>query len=117
MSQDVKAGDYLIFQIEAGFGLLRVLAVDEADGSRTFHLAAYEDLFPDVDMAEAAALDDRVTISRPHMALTERAFESTQTARLFNKEPSASDLAALQSWRDSGGEVSDKSVRLLLGLR
>ena len=84
MSQDLKAGDFLVFQLEAGFGLLRLLAVDENDGERTYHVAAYEDFFPDVDTAETAAVEGRLKVGRPHLALTERAFESTQTARLAN---------------------------------
>ena len=54
MSYPFNPGDDLIFQLESGFGLLRVLAV-EGDGAGTvWHLLAYEELFPDVEMAEAA---------------------------------------------------------------
>ena len=117
MSQDLRAGDFLVFQLEAGFGLLRLLAVDENDGTRTYHVAAYEDFFPDVDMAEAAALEGRLKLSHDHLALTERAFESTQTARIINKTLDDTELAPVKTWAASGGEVSDRSVRLLLGLR
>jgi len=54
MSYPFNPGDDLIFQLESGFGLLRVLAV-EGEGSETiWHLLAYDDFFPDVEAAEAA---------------------------------------------------------------
>src|SRR6476659_2728779 len=117
MSQDLKAGDFLVFQLEAGFGLLRLLAVDEADGAKTYHLAAYNEFFPDVDSAEAAAIESRLKIGNPHMALTERAFESTQTARIVNQPLEDAELDSLRAWQEGSREVSVKSVRLLLGLR
>lgn len=115
--RDLSPGDYLIFQLEAGYGVLRLLAVDVSEGSHIWHLAAYDDFFLDVDMAEAAASAGRLKVSHPHLALTERAFESTQTAKLFNQPLTEAELSALRSWREQGGEVSDRSVRLLLGLR
>lgn len=119
MSQDFKAGDFLIFQIEAGYGLLRLLSVDETDSGKVWHVTAYEDLFLDIDSADAAIADERnFSISKPHIALTTRAFEATQTARMGNRELAEDELQALKNWRDSqNGEVSDLSVRLLLGLR
>jgi len=119
MSQDFQEGDFLIFQIEAGFGLLRLLAVEETEGDRVWHVAAYEDLFLDVDMADAAIEGGgELKVSKPHLALTTRAFESTQTAKMGNRALSEADLAPLEKWRASGDrEVSDLSVRLLLGLR
>jgi hypothetical protein len=119
MSQDLKAGDFLVFQLEAGFGLLRLLAVDEADGAKTFHLAAYDDFFPDVDTAEAAALSPQsLSVSSAHLALTERAFESTQVARIGNSSVTDDESQRLSQWRASGDhEISDRSVRLMLGLR
>ena len=117
MSQDLKAGDFLVFQLEAGFGVLRLLAVDADGGEKTFHVAAYGDFFPDVDTAELAAARGSLKVDRDHLALTERAFESTQTARIANTPLNDNEMAALNSWRAKGGEVSDKSVRLLLGLR
>ncbi len=115
--QDLKAGDFLVFQLEAGFGLLRLLAIDEDDGTKTYHVAAYDDFFPDVDSAEAAAAAARLKVGRDHLALTERAFESTQTARILNETLTESELMPVGHWRETGGEVSDRSVRLLLGLR
>src|SRR5258706_14195297 len=85
MSQTLTPGDFLVFQLESGFALLRLLAVDVAGGEKTWHVAAYSDLFPDVDTAEAAASDpSRLTSSNRHIALTNRAFESTQGARIAN---------------------------------
>ena len=67
-------GDDLIFQLESGFGLLRLLAV-EGEGSETiWHLLAYEELFPDVETAEAALRGGaRLGVRAPHLALTDRA--------------------------------------------
>jgi len=49
----VIPGDDLIFQLESGFGLLRVLAVEEG----VWHLLAYDEFFPDVESAEAALFE------------------------------------------------------------
>ncbi len=54
MSQNFQPGDFLIFQIESGYGLLRLLAIDERPDGTTWHLAAYSDLFLGVEMADAA---------------------------------------------------------------
>lgn len=119
MLQEFRPGDYLIFQIESGFGLLRVLAVDDGPDETVWHLAAYDDLYLDAEMADAA-LDggSRLKVSQPHLALTNRAFESTQTALMRNVPLSSDELAALEEWRaDPDRVVSDRSVRLLLGLR
>lgn len=119
MSQDFQPGDFLIFQLEAGYGLLRLLAIDDREEDLTWHVAAYEDLFLDVDMADAAISGERtLKVSSPHLALTTRAFEATQTARMGNRPLNDSDLQALREWYGSEeGNVSDLSVRLLLGLR
>jgi len=119
MAQRFEPGDFLVFQLEAGFALMRLLAVDESDGFKTWHVAAYLDLFPDVDSAEiASATPERLTISHPHIALTNRAFESTQVARISNAAFTESELESLRAWRnDPHREVSDRSVRLMLGLR
>src|SRR5215218_4937482 len=60
-------GDDLIFQLESGFGLLRVLAV-EGEGSETiWHLLAYDEFFPDVESAELAlAQATPLPIRQPH---------------------------------------------------
>lgn len=54
MSNPFSPGDDLIFQLESGFGLLRVLAVDGEGAEAVWHLMAYDDFFPDVESAEAA---------------------------------------------------------------
>lgn len=119
MSQNFQPGDFLVFQLESGFALLRLLAVDEIDGEKVWHIAAYGDFFPDVDAAEAAAAAPAVlSISNPHIALTSRAFESTQVANIANIPLTPAEHKQLDDWRnDSHREVSDRSVRLMLGLR
>lgn len=118
MSQNFQAGDYLIFQIESGFGLLRLLAISEHEGEKIWHLAAYNEMFLDVEMADSA-LENKMplTISIPHVALTNRAFESTQTARMMNTPLNNSDLKPLEDWKNRERKISDLSIRLLLGLR
>lgn len=118
MNQPFAAGDYLIFQLESGFGLLRVIAVDEREGQNIWHLLAYEELFPDVESAESALADpSSLHIRRPHMALTERAFERTPAARLGNRAINADERAEYDKWIQHDGEVSDRSALLMLGLR
>ena len=119
MLQEFDPGDVLIFQLESGYALLRVLAVDETDGETVWHIAAYSDLFLDVDGAENALQNIRtMPLSLSHVALTNRAFESTQVARIANAPLTEADVAPLAAWRNGGsGEISDRSVRLMLGLR
>lgn len=118
MSQTFQPGDYLIFQIESGFGLLRVLAVDEQPGDTVWHLSTFDDLFLDVEMAEAAIANaSSLTVSHPHVALTNRAFESTQVSKIADAPLSSNDLNGFEDWKNNGGEVFDRSIRLLLGLR
>ena len=119
MSQNFQPGDYLIFQIESGYGLLRILAIDALPDDVIWHLSAYSDLFLDVESADAA-LDsgDSLAVSHPHVALTNRAFESTQVARMRNVPLEPGEMAALERWKQEGTpNVSDRSVRLMLGLR
>ena len=118
VSQNFQAGDYLIFQIESGYGLLRILAIEDANGENVWHLAAYNELFLDSETADAAIENARaLTINLPHVALTNRAFESTQVARMANKPLTESELEPFYDWKNAGGEISDRSVRLMLGLR
>ena len=119
MSQNYRAGDFLVYQLESAFALLRLLAIDETDDGRIWHLAGYSEFFPDVESAEAA-LDSPGSFKKvlPHAALTERAFQSTQTAPLANQPLSYDDLAPLNTWREnSDRSVSNISIRLLLGFR
>ena len=119
MSQDFQAGDFLIFQIESAYGLLRILAVEETQNGTVWHLAAYNEMFLDIEMADAALENSSLlTISRPHLAVTNRAFESTQVARMKNEPLNESESRAYREWVENPNrKVSDTSVRLLLGLR
>ena len=118
MSEQFVPGDDLIFQLESGYGLLRVIAVEERDGKSVWHLLAYEELFGDIESAETAlASPNSLHIRTKHMALTERAFERTPAARIGNRPVSDDERAAYDSWRSSGGHVSDRSALLMLGLR
>lgn len=113
MSQIFQPGDFLVFQLEAGFALLRVLAVDED----AWHLAAYGDLFADVESAETAIAELKLDVDLDHVALTGRAFESTQVAKIANRPLTDDEIEPVEKWRAGGGEVSDRSIRLILGLR
>src|SRR5436190_10529841 len=82
MEQGLKPGDFLVFQLESGFAMMRLLA--EANG--IWHVTVYGDFFPDVESAEAAAADpSALSVNSRHLALTTRAFESTQTAAIGNE--------------------------------
>lgn len=118
--QNFQAGDDLIFQIESGFGLMRILAIDETGSDeRIWHLAAFNELFPDVEFAEAALEQpESLTLSNPHFVITQRAFEATQVARMGNRPLSEEEKQRVEDWRqNSNHEVSDRSARLMLGLR
>jgi hypothetical protein len=119
MGQQFEPGDNLVFQLESGFGLLRVLAVDDNDGDPVWHLRAYEELFPDVESAEIAFQDlARLHPSIKHMALTDRAFERTPAARLNNLPLTEEEQNSYRQWSDSDQhEIFDRSALLMLGLR
>ena len=118
MSQDFQPGDYLIFQLESGYGVLRLLGIDEVIGDRVWHVAAYSDLFLDAAMVDVALEHPgSLTLSHPHIALTNRAFESTQVARMTNDPLTENETSRLNRWRQAGGEIFDRSIRLMLGLR
>ena len=111
-------GDDLIFQLESGFGLLRLLAI-EGEGSETiWHLLAYDEFFPDVESAELRlAQPTPLPVRQSHMALTDRAFERTPTARLGNRPVTADELVGYNAWLNSDRLVSDRSALLMLGIR
>ena len=117
MLQEFEPGDFLIFQLEAGYGLLRVLDVERSN--EVWHVAAYGDLFLDVDMADAAIdRHESLRVELPHAALTGRAFESTQVAKMRNAPLRPEDLSAYETWKHSDTrQISDRSIRLLLGWR
>jgi hypothetical protein len=119
VTQAFNPGDDLIFQLESGFGLLRVLAVEEREPEGTvWHLLAYEELFPDVETAEAAlTAPGSLHVRKGHMALTDRAFERTPAARLGNRPVTDEELAGYRTWLEDKGAVSDRSALLMLGLR
>ena len=120
MSLQYEPGDDLVFQLESGFGLLRVLASEDREDGRVWHLMAYEDLFPEVEAAEAAlaAAPQGLGVRAAHLALTEHAFEKTPVARLGNRPVREEELAAYRDWQRSGDKrVHERSALLLLGLR
>ena len=119
MSQPFSPGDDLIFQLESGFGLLRVLAKEGEGPDTVWHLMAYEEFFPDVDSAEVAlANPGSLHVRKDHMALTDRAFERTPAARLGNRPPTDEEQAVIRKWLESEDRaVSDRSALLMLGIR
>lgn len=113
--QGFLPGDFLVFQIESGFGLLRVLAVDELDDDAVWHIVVYRELFPEIELAESMIRSDSsLTPEIPHIALTDRAFESTQVSKLAHAPLSEEEMDRISRW---DGQRSDRSIRLLLGLR
>ena len=113
-----EPGDDLVFQLESGFGLLRVLAVEGEGAGTVWHLLAYDDFFPDVESAEAAlAGPTPLPVRKAHMALTNRAFERTPAARLGNRPVTDAELLAYRQWLESVRAVSDRSALLMLGIR
>jgi len=119
MAQSFVPGDDLIFQLESGYGLLRVLAVDGQGSETIWHLLAYEDFYPSVEVAEQALTQpDSLKVRRSHMALTDRAFERTPAALLGNRPVSELELAPYHQWlRSEPRDVSDRSALLMLGIR
>ncbi|SRR6266498_5402125 len=118
MCHQFNSGDDLIFQLESGFGLLRVIAVEETESGPVWHLLAYEELFPNVEAAESALSETAALhIRKAHMALTNRAFERTPAARIGNRPVTEEERAAYQQWIKEDGSVSDRSALLMLGVR
>jgi hypothetical protein len=119
MAQSFVPGDDLIFQLESGYGLLRVLAVDGQGSETIWHLLAYEDFYPSVEAAEEALTKpDLLTVRKNHLALTDRAFERTPAALLGNRPVSEQELVPYRQWLTSEEKgVSDRSALLMLGIR
>jgi hypothetical protein len=118
MSYPFNPGDDLIFQLESGFGLLRLLAVEGEGAGTVWHLMAYDEFFPDVESAEGAlAQPASLPVRQAHMALTNRAFERTPVARLGNRPVTENELTAYRDWLSGDREVSDRSALLMLGIR
>lgn len=114
-----QSGDFLVFQLESGYGLLRLLAIEDNSSETVWHIAAFENLFPDIESAESAiAHHDSLSVAIEHTALTQRAFESTQVARLGNIPLTEDELEPLNVWKKTPDKkISDRSIRLMLGLR
>jgi hypothetical protein len=118
MAQQFAPGDDLVFQLESGLGLLRVIAVEGSGADTVWHLLAYDEFFPDVESAERALAESgSLKIRNSHMALTERAFERTPAARLGTRPVQEEELAGYRNWLESERKVSDRSALLLLGIR
>jgi len=118
MSLGFAAGDDLVFQVESGFGLMRVLAAEGAGDEAVWHVLVYEDFYPDVEAAEAAlAGGGGLAVRNAHIAFTEHAFAKTPAARLGNRPVAEEELKALGAWRGSGGAVHDRSLLQMLGMR
>src|ERR1041385_2415189 len=109
MSDSFNPGDDLVFQLESGFGLLRLLAVEGEGSDTVWHLLAYDEFFPDVESAEAALQKSSLPIRTAHMALTNRAFERTPTARVGNRPVTDDELVG---YRRSVGHTSEVISRL-----
>jgi hypothetical protein len=119
MPHQFAPGDDLVFQLESGLGLLRILAIEGEGAETVWHLLAYEDFFPSVEAAEEALQQPAsLAIRKPHMVLTDRAFERTPAARLGNRPLNETELVAYRKWTESGDHhVDDRSALLLLGIR
>lgn len=119
MAQSFSPGDDLIFQLESGYGLLRVLAVDGQGPETVWHLMAYDDFYPSVEAAEEALTEPALlTVRKEHLALTDRAFERTPAALLGNRPVSERELLPYRLWlKSEERDVSDRSALLMLGIR
>lgn len=118
MSQNFKSGDFLIFQIESGFGLLKLIGITEDSEGPIWHLRAFYELFLDVDSADQAlSQHPALTVSLSHVALTNRAFLATQVAIMKSSDLAEDELQSVENWRTSGESPTDSPIRMLLGLR
>lgn len=118
MALEFAAGDDLVFQVESGFGLIRVLGVAGEGEGRVWHIRVYEEFYPEVEAAEAAlAAGGDLPARIPHVALTEHAFAKTPAARLGRRPVAERESEAVARWEREGGPVQDRSVLLMLGMR
>ena len=118
MSQNFEAGDFLIFQLESGYGLLRILAINiDENGEKIWHLSGYNELFPDYEYAEVALnTPENLTINLSHVALTNRAFERTPASRIGNFILKETELEAYTIWKNSESRlIEDRSALQLMG--
>lgn len=118
MSQNFKPGDFLIFQVESGYGLLKLIEISGSDDDPIWHLRAFNELFLDVEGAEnALSSPHSLSVSIGHVALTNRAFLATQVAIMKSGPLADEEISSLVEWKKSGENVIDSPIRLLLGLR
>jgi hypothetical protein len=118
MALSYAPGDDLVFQMESGFGLLRVLGSEGEGRASVWHILVYHEFYADVETAEAALASGRpLAVREPHIALTEHAFEKTPAALLANRPVADEELEPLRRWQREGGPVHDRSLLLLLGMR
>ena len=118
MALSYAPGDDLVFQMESGFGLLRVLGSDGEGRESVWHILVYHEFYADVEAAESALTSGRpLAVREPHLALTEHAFEKTPAARLTNRPVAGEELEPLRRWQQEGGPVHDRSLLLMLGMR
>jgi len=117
MSHEYSPGDDLVFQLESGFGLLRLLVVEGEGPETVWHLLAYDEFFPDVETAEEALRSKELPVRKPHMALTNRAFERTPAACIGNRPVTEGELVEYRTWLKSDRQVHDRSALLMLGVR
>jgi hypothetical protein len=118
MALSYAPGDDLVFQMESGFGLLRVLGTEGEGRESVWHLLVYHEFYADVESAEAALAAGRpLAVREPHIALTEHAFEKTPAARLTNRPVADEELEPFRRWQREGGPVHDRSLLLMLGMR
>jgi hypothetical protein len=119
MDDRFKEGDFLFYQLEAGFALMRLLHTETTETDTIWHVVAFSDLFLDVDQIESAITSPsslRIDIS--HVALTDRAFAATQVAAIGNSPITDDEQKLVREWRDDPNSVtSDRSIRLITGLR
>lgn len=118
MSLNYSPGDDLLFQLESGFGLMRVLAVEGEGRETVWHVLVYEEFYADIETAEAAlARGGALEVRTPHLALTDRALERTPAARLGQRPVTEEEIELVNSWREQGARVFDRSVLQMLGIR
>lgn len=118
MALEFSAGDDLLFQLESGFGLMRVLKVEAEGEDAVWHILVYEDFYPDVETAEAALSNPEALRARvKHLALTDRALERTPAARLGNRTVTDDELDAYRAWLEDDGQVYDRSILQMIGMR
>jgi len=111
-----EPGDNLVFQLESGYGLVRVLAAETRPEGPIWRLALYEDLFPDIEAAEKALQSPGLlTLGFKQVALTERAFERTPAAKLGKSPLTDQERRLLEDEPDV--KTRDRSLLQILGVR